>query len=249
MTQASRAFAKGSSPHTRGAPKKAFDKHMARLDHPRIRGEHIAVEEIVAALRGSSPHTRGAHRSTQRRAPTRRIIPAYAGSTTVAPQCARPQADHPRIRGEHDRAQLRTLGERGSSPHTRGAPEVWRTRPASPGIIPAYAGSTRSLCGAVVWGADHPRIRGEHLIRGLLLSGNRGSSPHTRGAHAVGRQRRAAPGIIPAYAGSTPQVSSKRTTTGDHPRIRGEHDAAAVAIEAPPGSSPHTRGAPECPEL
>ena len=52
-----------------------------------------------------------------------------------------------------------------------------------------------------------------------------GSSPHTRGAHIPGRGFGPGLGIIPAYAGSTIGMSSKRSNRQ--------------------GSSPHTRGAPD----
>ena len=54
---------------------------------------------------------------------------------------------------------------------------------ATLGIIPAYAGSTRTKVSTKAW----------HV----------GSSPHTRGAHAGLNAADWAKGIIPAYAGST----------------------------------------------
>ena len=50
-------------------------------------------------------------------------------------------------------------------------------------------------------------------------------------------------GIIPAYAGSTEANSLDGQTMADHPRIRGEHLAAAGGELPVEGSSPHTRGA------
>ncbi len=175
------------------------------------------------------------------------IIPAYAGST-------RPRNQRsgliPRIipayAGSTGTNVVDNEGDRGSSPHTRGA----RTPCSS--------------CCRVCW--DHPRIRGEHalLVESLELPdgiipayagsttrrrpcppGRTGSSPHTRGALLHG------PGSLPVV--------------GDHPRIRGEHRSATssrgvhrgiipayagstnttkVASYAKSGSSPHTRGAP-----
>ena len=52
-------------------------------DHPRIRGEHTGIVSVLRDDVGSSPHTRGA---LGRRTPGRidpRIIPAYAGSTSI----------------------------------------------------------------------------------------------------------------------------------------------------------------------
>ena len=70
-----------------------------------------------------------------------------------------------------------------------------------------------------------------------------GSSPHTRGAPRAADAQRAPLGIIPAYAGSTPSPSTRRTTGRDHPRIRGEHLTELSALLTASGSSPHTRGA------
>ena len=213
---ASLAARAGSSPHTRGAlPRRPLTARLPQ-DHPRIRGEHLVVgdgallrEGIIPAYAGStvirvltselatgsSPHTRGArstwaataatrgdhprirgeHRGQpHQRGPRDRIIPAYAGSTRYQLSMA--------------------LSAMGSSPHTRGAPvrdevgyerrwdhprirgEHRRIRRVSrwgDGIIPAYAGST------------HWRLKGH--------AKDKGSSPHTRGAH-LKRTRNTSPG-------------------------------------------------------
>ena len=132
---------------------------------------------------------------------------------------------------------------RGSSPHTRGALRIGGVLGDVRGIIPAYAGSTEKQRTTQARGADHPRIRGEHRRRRPHPDVDRGSSPHTRGAHPVERKRLRCIRIIPAYAGSTWSASASMTPPSDHPRIRGEHagdDDSTTEIE---GSSPHTRGA------
>ena len=91
----------GSSPHTRGAPRKAAMRRLPAADHPRIRGEHCEV------VKGQP----SAHR----------IIPAYAGSTQGLLERGVCVADHPRIRGEHSKPATTTPPRNGSSPHTRGA--------------------------------------------------------------------------------------------------------------------------------
>ena len=233
----------GSSPHTRGAragrgalllgcgiiPAYAgstvepSEMLTAQKDHPRIRGEHLHIPLREACKRGSSPHTRGALEGWLRSPEARRIIPAYAGSTTGPARWVR-------------------IG-RGSSPHTRGA-----QRPAHAGhdhvrIIPAYAGSTREGAGGFPSIPDHPRIRGEHQKRTGGQAVRQGSSPHTRGAHVLGAARAAAGRIIPAYAGSTERRRQEMAVLRDHPRIRGEHLAVHMATSKAAGSSPHTRGA------
>ncbi len=216
-------------------------------DHPRIRGEHVpSVQADLAALgiipayagstdefpcavlahRGSSPHTRGAR--------------------TRPPPSARRCWDHPRIRGEHSACAMTSRSMSLDHPRIRGEhPGSALKRARGGGIIPAYAGSTARCRG--------PAAR------------HRGSSPHTRGAPRAGTRPASSPrdhprirgehhaqlvvhtgmdGIIPAYAGSTPDAMHKtlgwmgssphtrgappwRSRCGgsrrDHPRIRGEH--------------------------
>ena len=194
-------------------------------------------------MSGSSPHTRGAPQARLRRRLRERIIPAYAGSTTGSAAPETSGEDHPRIRGEHRLETDQTPQDAGSSPHTRGARGFEGVGPLAPGIIPAYAGSTRVwLCG-VERRRHHPRIRGEHAEGGMGKLRQSGSSPHTRGARLPGWRRAPARWIIPAYAGSTCRLSRLDALVSDHPRIRGEHDHAGVQREKRGGSSPHTRGA------
>ena len=195
------AFA-GSSPHTRGArlriteclfrhriiPAYAGSTQRRQApsgrheDHPRIRGEHMCRAMGITEKNGSSPHTRGAHLQEFAVGDPRRIIPAYAGSTGRPLGPPAPGMDHPRIRGEHASGHLKSVGELGSSPHTRGARLLGGLGDALAGIIPAYAGSTKLRDVISTFPPDHPRIRGEHP--GVARAGRvaDGSSPHTRGA-------------------------------------------------------------------
>ena len=118
---------------------------------------------------------------------------------------------------------MTTVHGAGSSPHTRGAHAGLRRRRNPCRIIPAYAGSTFRRSSGSGRRPDHPRIRGEHSFEKLPSAMARGSSPHTRGALRAVHLPTRAPGIIPAYAGSTPPTNTKENP----------HD----------GSSPHTRGA------
>ena len=198
----------------------------------------------MARFIGSSPHTRGARTGWWSSVSTRRIIPAYAGSTRGPSGVGRAVLDHPRIRGEHTPRRSAWPTQKGSSPHTRGAlPETrrqqWRAR-----IIPAYAGSTSKTTQSSSPPPDHPRIRGEHGIDVLGRRVAKGSSPHTRGARPVRSRPGGQAWIIPAYAGSTSILESVPALDPDHPRIRGEHAWLASAAMPALGSSPHTRGAP-----
>ena len=194
-------------------------------------------------LVGSSPHTRGARAARWMAATWTGIIPAYAGSTTQQQTVRLDIPDHPRIRGEHWASTCTRRRRRGSSPHTRGAPQHRLDLAVPVGIIPAYAGSTGRGRRRRHRLADHPRIRGEHRNTRSRAPAKPGSSPHTRGALAATWRGRNHDGIIPAYAGSTVSPACIPATVRDHPRIRGEHCQRSRL--APPiwGSSPHTRGA------
>ena len=162
-----------------------------RGDHPRIRGEHLAVDVDGGGFGGSSPHTRGA--------------------LTLSWVHWSPLRDHPRIRGEHGRTAGRVAPPHSSSPHTRGARRPRGRCSGSRGIIPAYAGSTPGPRPSAPPPPDHPRIRGEHLLCTVGAAAEGGSSPHTRGAPWASAARRAVRGIIPAYAGSTTTLISTWT--------------------------------------
>ena len=152
---------------------------------------------------GSSPHTRGAHPRVLGEPEVIRIIPAYAGCTSVYLTLGAISWDHPRIRGVH-RAWDRSGGNgMGSSPHTRGAPLGEERGDREGRIIPAYAGCTRSILNLETATEDHPRIRGVHSLMDRKVFANCGSSPHTRGAPAPSATAMPGDRIIPAYAGCT----------------------------------------------
>ena len=197
------AFRSGIIPAYAGSTRCQFRRRRRHEDHPRIRGEHKRINAETENAPGSSPHTRGARPGRRARPHFPWIIPAYAGSTCSRAVRARTERDHPRIRGEHQEALVGILGAAGSSPHTRGAPGRRLALVLRVGIIPAYAGSTRSPTTPTSPDWDHPRIRGEHRTPCRLSRLDAGSSPHTRGAQAQFDRDKLMDGIIPAYAGST----------------------------------------------
>ena len=84
---------------------------------------------------------------------------------------------------------------------------------------------------------------GEHAWAFSLTSSKSGSSPHVRGARGFMLSEAVHCGIIPACAGSTPQMTHSISITWDHPRMCGEHIVKHVRPCSKRGSSPHVRGA------
>ena len=175
----------GSSPHARGARACGSILIPPKVDHPRMRGEHLergrkakVADGIIPAcagstelelnktgsFTGSSPHARGARD---------RSCPSNARSW-----------DHPRMRGEH---------ASGRRPSRR-----------DPGIIPACAGSTRGMSAdALGQRGSSPHARGARLTSRARSTGTR-DHPRMRGEHRHLAERSSLLWrIIPACAGST----------------------------------------------
>ena len=110
-------------------------------------------------------------------------------------------------------------------------------------LIPAYAGSTRVWWPGARGEAAHPRLRGEHTNSSRRAARFSGSSPLTRGARVLASPAVLAPGLIPAYAGSTFGRNRSARRDAAHPRLRGEHVLGNLQAPTGMGSSPLTRGA------
>ena len=117
---------------------------LNRRDHPRVCGEHYTVATIFIILMGSSPRMRGAPGILEVDFEQLGIIPAYAGSTDPRLMACGRSPDHPRVCGEHRVDAIRQRLPSGSSPRMRGARNGRGGSRFNLGIIPAYAGSTRS---------------------------------------------------------------------------------------------------------
>ena len=131
----------------------------------------------------------------------------------------------------------------GSSPLTRGAQLRRQERPRLIRLIPAHAGSTRSLRVGSRMRRAHPRARGEHMAGPAGCHLGHGSSPLTRGARRLRIRQGRLLGLIPAHAGSTGSDAGRSAGIGAHPRSRGEHVTLLLPRFLLPGSSPLTRGA------
>ena len=152
----------GSSPRMRGTPVHVlFGVHdrgiipayagntgfaetvqMSLGDHPRVCGEHALLRCVLLNATGSSPRMRGTRCTQQQILLCHGIIPAYAGNTLSLMGVDCRLRDHPRVCGEHGRADYRRLLLLGSSPRMRGTQAPCDFSGPSGGIIPAYAGNT-----------------------------------------------------------------------------------------------------------
>ena len=127
-----------------GCTRSASPRCRASGDHPRLRGVHVVGVFPEPPLPGSSPLTRGAPTGRTWSSSPTGIIPAYAGCTPPGHPCPRRAPDHPRLRGVHALINSAHAYGWGSSPLTRGAPNMPPRITMRNRIIPAYAGCTNS---------------------------------------------------------------------------------------------------------
>ena len=71
-----------------------------------------------------------------------------------------------------------------------------------------------------------------------------GSSPRGRGKPSPGVRRGVRAGLIPAWAGKTPDLEVNFLLGGAHPRVGGENDQLVSLFRVLNGSSPRGRGKP-----
>ena len=219
----------GLIPARAGNTSRPPSSHACTWAHPRSRGEHCCGCVCCGCGGGSSPLARGTRLEEEHSSAPHGLIPARAGNTANPARRARLSRAHPRSRGEHTTA-CRGSGERerwGSSPLARGTREADQLCQGALGLIPARAGNTNPLIRLSSLHRAHPRSRGEHLCRLLLLCRLLGSSPLARGTPTSHLLAAFSLGLIPARAGNTPAQAPTRHPTGAHPRSRGEHDFSA----------------------
>ena len=197
------AVRRGIIPAYAGNTNRWCRSYATRWDHPRVCGEHLKRGRMARLLTGSSPRMRGTPNKPVQSADHAGIIPAYAGNTSANYPQHRNARDHPRVCGEHYPESAICGHNRGSSPRMRGTPFRRHGEFRRTGIIPAYAGNTKSTSPTCNPTRDHPRVCGEHRHRPVSVPPRLGSSPRMRGTPPPSKQEHRPSRIIPAYAGNT----------------------------------------------
>mgnify|MGYP001132936837 CR=1 FL=1 len=213
-------------------------------DHPRLRGEHPPAGRGGWRGRGPPPPARGAPHRPECGLLHARTTPACAGSTRATAAAPSRNADHPRLRGEHHWTPVTRICRGGPPPPARGAQAGERVRVEDPRTTPACAGSTTLPAVALLTIPDHPRLRGEHRRAYSVPSVAGGPPPPARGALGLRGCRERRCRTTPACAGSTWPPATGSSIWTDHPRLRGEHQEAALQLLNAFGPPPPARGAP-----
>ena len=130
--------------------------------HPRSRGENADASPISRRATGSSPLTRGKLFVGRHAHQRGRLIPAHAGKTAGYRTRANGWRAHPRSRGENGKVATSATEVQGSSPLTRGKPDVEALSCFLERLIPAHAGKTSAAATVIAFCRAHPRSRGEN---------------------------------------------------------------------------------------
>ena len=154
--------------------------------------------------------------------------------------------DHPRVGGEKSWKPWERTKRPGSPPRGRGKEFSGAMLQPQPGITPAWAGKSRTLCGSSDCQWDHPRVGGEKMVSCRSGTKGRGSPPRGRGKVQMKQFIVHKPGITPAWAGKSRICKPACPRPEDHPRVGGEKFSGRRGQAAGPGSPPRGRGKACC---
>ena len=157
----------------------------------------------MATCLGSSPLTRGTREKVHLLFLRTRFIPAYAGNSKQQKSEQNATTVHPRLRGELIAVPPFKQSRIGSSPLTRGTPDLIQHYEDHQRFIPAYAGNSQEQRKLPLERPVHPRLRGELFSCSVIDCMSAGSSPLTRGTQQRLSMRSIFRRFIPAYAGNS----------------------------------------------
>ena len=112
--------------------------------HPRVGGENGHAGDFDLIALGSSPRGRGKQSSLATVPAHRRLIPAWAGKTSLPMGHHNLRRAHPRVGGENVDECRHRAHDSGSSPRGRGKPGLSARTLRRTRLIPAWAGKTRT---------------------------------------------------------------------------------------------------------
>ena len=192
----------GTTPAGAGTTAQRAAEQYCTGDHPRRRGDdHISYTGPM---------------------PAGWTTPAGAGTTGRHGDDAWFAQDHPRRRGDDLTLYHARLVLRGPPPQARGRPPERTNSAPHDGTTPAGAGTTRRSPGTGLPPGDHPRRRGDDVVRPPIAPKAWGPPPQARGRQGVAEASTVCPGTTPAGAGTTVPDVLDAMVARDHPRRRGD---------------------------
>ena len=237
---------------------------MNPQEHPRVRGDDLEWCVRRPGGEGTPPRARGRRDTRQPVGVHVRNTPACAGTThhTKCQSCT--AAEHPRVRGDDPRRTRETGQPDGTPPRARGrlrrdrvavrsqrntpacAGTTWALNPTDTafGNTPACAGTTKASRHLPRGPLEHPRVRGDDIPIPLRGNASSGTPPRARGRRQRRPRHDGAGRNTPACAGTTSGAITAWAWRAEHPRVRGDDEAAGHMVPAGVGTPPRARGRP-----
>ena len=149
----------GSPPRMRGKAVDGAGQSEGGEDHPRVCGEKLTLYTTGFVPEGSPPRMRGKDQTHERRHPTVRITPAYAGKSSAHNAASVIRKDHPRVCGEKSTTSEDAGSLPGSPPRMRGKGSRMTRATSMVGITPACAGKSARRQAGPPGPAPPPQMR------------------------------------------------------------------------------------------
>ena len=244
----SRMRMRNREPGTRSIPAWAGKPRFSGLSgsvsrvHPRVGGEAVSAEPLLAPITGPSPRGRGSPVRWHLGMGPRGSIPAWAGKPKSASVRSTLHRVHPRVGGE---ALWRGCYEEtpaGPSPRGRGSPFESAFGSGGLGSIPAWAGKPHPRGRDRLPSRVHPRVGGEAHSADSASSSSSGPSPRGRGSRLHVDRARGLLRSIPAWAGKPTRRRPVWPAAQVHPRVGGEAGQVRLCAVDASGPSPRGRG-------
>ena len=191
----------GSIPAHAGEPRAPKRQPMWKTVYPRPRGGTRALRLSTLPLMGLSPPTRGNLGGIPSGGGEEGSIPAHAGEPSRASSPESARRVYPRPRGGTGFGNLGKDAQEGLSPPTRGNPLAEWEAAVRARSIPAHAGEPLVDSPSHRLTTVYPRPRGGTVSRPMILGGEKGLSPPTRGNRISCRKCQLCQRSIPAHAG------------------------------------------------
>ncbi len=211
-------------------------------DHPRMRGDEDETLVQRAVLPGPPPQARGRGHGPHRLGPQRGTTPAGAGTRAGSRAGRSRPGDHPRRRGDERRHRPPGAHRRGPPPQARGRASRMHKVMIPAGTTPAGAGTSMPDPLERARAADHPRRRGDEVLKTRPAAAHPGPPPQARGRATHEFIGDDLDGTTPAGAGTRCPAPWPAPPDGDHPRRRGDEIRASVASPKSAGPPPQARG-------
>ena len=170
---------------------------------------------------GLSPRGRGKQEVLYGQRARRRSIPAWAGETAQRRRAGSDCQVYPRVGGGNDFVAVFGDAHAGLSPRGRGKPADFRAPALRRGSIPAWAGETAHARTFSAKSEVYPRVGGGNVDTYEWAMANMGLSPRGRGKLPCGNDMGETRRSIPAWAGETSIITSRKCALKVYPRVGG----------------------------